>query len=69
MDHELKTQVIACPNCGENIQILVNAEDEGDTYIEDCQVCCSPINITVTLDDDENIHVLVRSEDEMAGDM
>ena len=64
MDHELKTMTIVCPNCGEYIQILVNAEDEGDTYIEDCEVCCSPINITVIVDEDEELRVEVHSDDD-----
>ena len=64
MDHELKTMTITCPNCGEYIEILVNAEDEGDTYIEDCEVCCSPINITVIVDEDEELRVEVHSDDD-----
>ncbi len=62
MDHELKSMEIICPNCGENIRILVNAEDEGDTYIEDCEVCCSPINITVTIDEYDQLLVDVSSD-------
>ncbi len=62
MDHELKSMAIICPNCGENIRILVNAEDEGDTYIEDCEVCCSPINITVLIDEYDQLSVEVSSD-------
>ena len=35
-------------------------------YIEDCQVCCRPITLTVTLahdDDADDAHVEARSED------
>ena len=65
MDHELKTMTITCPNCGEYIQILVNGEDDGDTYIEDCEVCYSPVNITVVVDDDDELSVEVRSDDDI----
>ncbi len=65
MDRELYTMTITCPNCGENVQILIDAEDDGDTYIEDCQVCCSPINITVTIDEREQLMVQAHSDDEV----
>ena len=45
---------IQCPYCGESIEILVDVDDSGgeQQYIEDCQVCCSPINITISFNQD-----------------
>lgn len=45
---------IQCPYCGESIEILDDVDDSGgeQQYIEDCQVCCSPINIAVSFDED-----------------
>jgi len=43
---------IQCPYCGEWIEILIDDSAGDQQYIEDCQVCCSPINITVSIDAD-----------------
>ena len=39
----LQESSIYCPYCGESIEVLLNPEDVGAEYIEDCQVCCRPI--------------------------
>ena len=56
---------IACPYCGETIEILVDPSVESQSYIEDCQVCCRPMNLTVTFDEEGTPHVEVSSEDEI----
>ena len=55
---------IVCPYCGETIEIVVDCSVESQSYIEDCQVCCRPINLTVTVDGDGTPSVQVSSEDE-----
>jgi hypothetical protein len=55
---------VHCPYCGEPLELLVDAGEDGQRYIEDCQVCCRPINVTVTVDGDGSIGVDVRSENE-----
>lgn len=35
-----------CPYCGENISMLVDPSIYSQQYIEDCEVCCNPIQIT-----------------------
>lgn len=45
----LSEQPLACPYCGEEITILVDASLPDQTYIEDCQVCCRPIVIGVEI--------------------
>ncbi|MDG2460213.1 MAG: CPXCG motif-containing cysteine-rich protein [Luminiphilus sp.] len=39
----LQESSVYCPYCGESIEVLLNPEDVGLEYIEDCQVCCRPI--------------------------
>ncbi|OED39222.1 CPXCG motif-containing cysteine-rich protein [Chromatiales bacterium (ex Bugula neritina AB1)] len=39
---------ISCPYCGETIGLLIDCSVEHQQYTEDCQVCCSPILLTVT---------------------
>ena len=34
-----------CPYCGEQISMLVDLSVEAQTFIEDCEVCCHPIEI------------------------
>lgn len=43
----LKESVITCPYCGELMTILVDGSVEEQQYIEDCQVCCRPMDIRV----------------------
>lgn len=35
-----------CPHCWEEISMLLDSS-VSQTYIEDCEVCCNPIEITV----------------------
>lgn len=58
----LEQRTIGCPYCGESITILIEPSEGaalGDVYtdytepyeyIEDCQVCCRPIRIHVSVD-------------------
>jgi hypothetical protein len=55
---------ISCPYCGESIDIAVDASSGPETYIEDCQVCCRPIVLTISLDEDGEPVVYASSEDE-----
>ncbi|WP_257263762.1 CPXCG motif-containing cysteine-rich protein, partial [Endozoicomonas sp. ONNA2] len=45
-----------CPNCGEPIELLLDAgfaeTEESLIYIEDCQVCCCPMVVTLAIDQD-----------------
>ena len=55
---------IQCPYCGETIQVLLDEDSAGDSYIEDCQVCCRPITMTVMADDEGALQVRVRAEND-----
>jgi len=47
---DLPTQLkVSCPYCGESIEVLIDSEEVGQQYIEDCQVCCHPILIRVSV--------------------
>lgn len=43
-----------CPYCWENISMILETHIS-ETYIEDCEVCCHPIQITKTCEDNELI--------------
>lgn len=58
---QLSEQTIYCPYCGEPISILLDSEEAGAEYVEDCQVCCRPIVMTVNSMGES---VSVRCEDD-----
>jgi transcription elongation factor Elf1 len=41
-----------CPYCGEEISMVLDLSIRGQTYVEDCEVCCNPIEISYTVEDD-----------------
>jgi len=43
---------IECPYCGEGFDTRVEAGTGATTYIEDCQVCCQPIEFELQVDSD-----------------
>ena len=61
---EVKEQPIRCPYCGEAITVLVDDSLPEQNYVEDCQVCCRPIVFDITADNDGDMLVSVRAEDE-----
>lgn len=38
-----------CPYCGEPITMLIDLSVHSQSYIEDCEVCCRPIEIRYTV--------------------
>jgi transcription elongation factor Elf1 len=42
----------ACPYCGEDISMVLDLSVRQQTYIEDCEVCCNPIQINYTVQDE-----------------
>lgn len=48
---ELREEFGDCPYCGEPLSILVDPENIGSDYVEDCQVCCCPMVVRLWLDD------------------
>ena len=60
----LQETVISCPYCGEAITILVDDSIQEQQYIEDCQVCCRPIEIGVRVSADGSCQVEARNENE-----
>lgn len=56
--------LVSCPYCGEMIELQVDASAGDQDYIEDCQVCCRPINVHVHIDEDGEFQLTVRSDNE-----
>lgn len=60
----LEETAISCPYCGEPITILVDGSVDQQQYIEDCEVCCRPMEILVTASACGTLQVEVRHENE-----
>ncbi|MEH6703983.1 MAG: CPXCG motif-containing cysteine-rich protein [Galbibacter orientalis] len=39
-----------CPYCWEEVSMLLDPS-VNQTYVEDCEVCCNPIEVTVSFED------------------
>ena len=39
-------QAFTCPYCWQTISMIIEPAAEEQTYIEDCEVCCNPIQVT-----------------------
>lgn len=55
---------VQCPYCGQPTDLVVDVSVAEQEYIEDCQVCCRPISVWVSVDDREVAQVRVAAEDD-----
>jgi hypothetical protein len=42
----------ACPHCWERISMVLDTSVKGQVYVEDCEVCCNPIEVRYKMEDD-----------------
>ncbi|MFK7747594.1 MAG: CPXCG motif-containing cysteine-rich protein [Kordia sp.] len=50
-----------CPHCWEEISMLIDTSVRTQKYIEDCEVCCNPIELEVISEDGEIIGFQARN--------
>ena len=48
----IESVAIQCPYCGESYETVVDLSAGSQRYVEDCAVCCKPIEITLQVGDD-----------------
>lgn len=46
----MKEHFFQCPYCWEEVSILVDVSVSNQSFIEDCEVCCNPIQFTVSVE-------------------
>ena len=63
MHLQTQTSNIQCPYCGETIEIVVDLSVAQQSYVEDCFVCCRPIELSIEVVSDE-ISVIAKRDDE-----
>ena len=39
-----------CPYCGERISFVLDLSSSPQEYVEDCEVCCRPIQVRFTVE-------------------
>ncbi|MBD3654572.1 CPXCG motif-containing cysteine-rich protein [Kangiella sp.] len=58
-------QRVTCPYCGEPQTILIDPSVMQQSYIEDCQVCCRPIEFQVEVSaDGEDVSIMTMTDNE-----
>jgi hypothetical protein len=51
--------LVTCPYCGEPFETSADASAGMCSYVEDCQVCCQPIEMELRVDDEGRFLELV----------
>jgi hypothetical protein len=49
-----------CPYCGEGISMVLDTSVTTQTYVEDCEVCCNPIEIRYVAEDGDILDFSAR---------
>ncbi len=63
--NQLLEQSIVCPYCGSDCSVLIDRSQQPDQqYVEDCQVCCQPMLLTVLVDSTGGVALSVQQENE-----
>ena len=55
---------IQCPYCWETFEVMLDCSVPQQQYTEDCQVCCQPIAIKVSIEDGQKPVVEAIREDD-----
>lgn len=48
-----------CPYCWEHVSMLLDSSIANQTYVEDCEVCCNPIEVNPNFQNNELINFKV----------
>jgi hypothetical protein len=55
----------ACPYCGEDVELMIDPGGGAvQRYVEDCEVCCRPMQLTVSWDEEGTAHVDALTDEE-----
>jgi hypothetical protein len=49
-----------CPYCWQQISMVLDISVESQTYVEDCEVCCKPIEVHYAVEDGSVIQFEAR---------
>ena len=58
-------QDVECPYCGALNEITIDPSGgASQSYVEDCQVCCRPWEVQVTIDEEGKVGIELSTENE-----
>lgn len=60
----LETILADCPYCGETVELALDCPTGSHAWIEDCWVCCRPIEVRVDLGNGDRLEWRVAAEDD-----
>ncbi len=64
MTNEVTESRLHCPYCDAAISVLIDGSVPSQSYVEDCEVCCRPIVLDVSVAHDGSIDVYPKVENE-----
>lgn len=56
--------VVGCPYCGEQIEVTVDCSAGSHGYVEDCFICCRPIEFRAEVDLQGDLAMLIAHRDD-----
>jgi hypothetical protein len=56
---------VTCPYCGAPFTLLIDLTAAPADYIEDCAVCCAPIEVMLRLGEDDQPELWLRRGDDI----
>jgi Cysteine-rich CPXCG len=59
----IQGQDATCPHCWEAITLSLDLSVEGQSYVEDCPVCCKPLNVSYSVNNGEVSEFSVEASD------
>ena len=63
----MEEHFFSCPYCWENISMLVDLSQLNQSYIEDCEVCCNPIQVQLRIENQLIISFLAQNIEQFNG--
>ena len=55
-----------CPYCNEQISLLIDPSIYHQQYIEDCEVCCSPMTVIVVWNSEESYDMRLLQQNDVS---
>lgn len=59
-----QTAHVACPYCGQPVDLVVDLSAGDQAYVEDCATCCRPMEVAVRVDAQGAFQVAVNRGDD-----
>ncbi len=63
MDQLVKSHRATCPHCWETITLTLDLSAGGQSYVEDCPVCCQSMQVSYAAEDGELGEISVEAAD------